>query len=482
MHSWLILLCSGYYEVISDQYTSDYCAERKELLVSYEELFKNFSKTVNTSSENFFHALFSASNSVFALERDMFRNCDCRELLQYISEQRTCFSDIFLEMKIIRCVGSEKDIEACDFFERRFDKSVQGLALEHVCPPVDEGTFHVEFILDRDQREYDFSKFEHELGKHFSIPLESMKVKFSEFGGQVILLQIPKDCSSVFVFAPLHGSKILALKNQCVQFARYKEHKMFLSKWNIYYDQDITLGETLYCNGCNKIISVSLRGSKYMALCYSLQSDDSTEESDEDYIQYLESVFNNNYKNIPAMKGLYYPEDDSKQYPLLIMEHLSDFRSVKFPVEEIIQVSFLLDLVNCINEFMATSKDIKIKIHADAVYLCESENKLEAKLCPIYGYTFLFDHLMEKPSHEKQSKSLSVENLRWMSDITRYLQFGNDHDELPETHVLKKLLNQWWLSEEDQVRPLNYEVLCKELRDLHGNDFCSFRVNACKGL
>lgn len=435
------------------------------MLISYEELFNDFSVTV-TSFKNFFHTLFSLLNSVFVLETDI---SGSEELLQYISEQRTCFGDIFLEMKIIRCVGSERDIKACDFFERRFDKSVQGLSdkcLELVSPPVEEGTFHIVFILDRDEQESDSTevvKFEHELGKYFSIPQEA---KCNEVGGQLILMQVPEDCSSTFVSAPLHGSRILALKNQKVQFARYKEHKMFLSKWNVYHNQDITLGETLYCNGHNKIISVSLRGSAYMALQYSPHSD---EESDEDYIQYLENVLNYNYKNIPAIKGLHYLEEN--QNPLLIMEKgypLLDGSS-KFPLEEVNQVSVLLDLVNCINDFIATDEYIKIKIYTDAVYLCQRGNKLVAKLCPMYGYTFLFGR---QTDHEKQFKSLPVEDLHWMSDVIKYLQFGNGSKELPENHILKKLLYQKWLSKDDYDRPRNYELLLEDLRDLHGNNCC----------
>ena len=356
-------------------------------------------------------------------------------------------------------------------FERRFDKYVEGLACEYrqqVSAEVDSGYFLVEFIVDQGDQQYLCNEFKHILVKFFSVPQEFIEVKLSAVGGpgggQVFLIQLPEKYSSSLVLAPFYGSRIHALKNHGVQFVRYKEHEVFLSKWNLYSEQEVTLGETLHKEGSNKVISVDVRGTACNAVEY---TEVSTAEFDEGYVQHLENVLNHHHKNIPAMKGLCYLQNNSMQYPLLMMEHSLPLKldpRLKFPFEEIDQVSFLLDLARCIVEFKATSKLITLKIYANAVYLCRRENRLEANLCPLYGYTFLFNQV-ENP------KFLSVENLHWMSAITEYLQFGKEGEKLPDNHVLKRLLYQKWLSNEDYARPRDYEALHKNLHDLHGNNY-----------
>ena len=458
--------CYGEYD--TDYCDSYYSSEKIKLMKSYEELFSDFSRNISSCKDSFRAGL----NSVLAL-KDYSSGRDCEELLQDISKQRICFSDIFLEINIIRSVGSHKDKEACDMFERRFDKYVEGLACEYqkqVIAHVDSGYFLVEFVIDQGRRQYLCRDFKLLLVEHFSIPLECIEIKLSAVGGpvgsQVFLIQLPEKHSSSLILAPFYGSRIHALKNFGVQFVRYKEHVIFLSKWNIYSKQEVVLGEIFHKEGKNEVKSVDVRGTTCMAVQYTEESNHST-KFDEGYIQYLESILNHYHKNIPAVKGLCYFQNISKQYPLLIMEHCLPLKldpQLDCPFEEICHVSFLLDLVNCVIEFKATSKFIMLKIYANAVYLCRRENTLEAKLCPLYGYTFLFDQA-EKPEF------LSVENLHWMSAITEYLQFGKHGQKLPENHVLEKWLYQKWLSNEDYVRPRDYKVLHENLCDLHGKLF-----------
>lgn len=138
--------------------------------------------------------------------------------------------------------------------------------------------------------------------------------------------------------------------------------------------------------------------------------------------------------------------------PLKLTSHL------EFPFEEISQVSILLDLVKCLIEFKAVDKLITLKIHVDAVCLHRKENRLEAKLCPLYGHTFLFD----------QAEKASIESLKWISVVTEYLQFGKSGQNLPDNHLLKKLLYQKWLFNEDDVTQCGYKILYEDLCDLHG--------------
>ena len=97
------------------------------------------------------------------------------------------------------------------------------------------------------------------------------------------------------------------------------------------------------------------------------------------------------------------------------------------------------------------------------MYICRKENRLEAKLCPLYGYTVLFN----------QAENTSVENLHWMSVITEYLQFGKDGHKLPESHVLNKWLYQKWLSNKNCVGQQEYKELHEDLSDLHGKFMCT---------
>ena len=341
---------SGFCGEYDTNYYGYYSTERSEVLKSYEELFSDFSKNIS-SCEDSFHTLFSASNSVFAL-KDLSSSWDCGKLLQSISEQRVSFNDIFLEISMIRSVGSDKDREACDIFERRFHKYVKGLASEYrkqVSALVDEGCFLVEFIVDQGQHRCLGSEFKHQLVEHFSIPQESIDVKLSAVGnpvgGQVFFIQLPEKYSPSFVLTPFYGSRIQALKNFGVQFVRYKEHEIFLSKWNIYSKEEIMLGETLQEKEKNRVVPVDVRGTACVAVQYAEVSSDSAQLFDESYVYYIESVLNHHHKNIPALKGLCYLEEDFKQYPLLIMEDCLPLKltdQLNFPFEEIHQVLILL--------------------------------------------------------------------------------------------------------------------------------------------
>ena len=44
----------------------------------------------------------------------------------------------------------------------------------------------------------------------------------------------------------------------------------------------------------------------------------------------------------------------------------------------------------------------------------------------------------------------------------------NEDRELPKDHIMKKLLEQKWLSGEDRFRPQSYRALCEDLEDFYG--------------
>lgn len=428
--------------------------EKKDLLNDFKKLFEKMRKTPST-------LLLSASMNVFHL--DVFKFKDHEELLQFFCDRMKCFGDYFLDLKVMRCVFSSEYVKKCDNFERRFDRYILHVVYAYhaqMSPDIKDGNSLIEFILDLDKEDYNLAhvrKFIRQISKDFSIPHESMVIKYSGEGTQVISMQIPKNYMISLVFAPFFSNKITALKYERVQFLMInKEHKMFLAKWNILDSEAVSFGETIFCNGRNKIVSVKINDDVCIGLEYSDASDESVQ--DEGYIKFLESILNHNRKNIPAIKGLYY-SNSNLQYPLLIMEKC-EFVKFRFPESEAMQASFLLDIVNCIIEFESPDQTISIKVHSDVVAICQ----LKAKVCPLYGYSFTVDH----ESSDRQSKQLPLDDLRWMADITKYLQFGNCTQELPEGHVMKKLLAQKWLSGEDCFRPRSFKELCEDLQDLHG--------------
>lgn len=431
--------------------------EEIQLLKDFEELYSSFSNSLLYTKEDLFTVLYSASESVLPLERYNLQSCDYTEqVLDLIAERRKYYSDYFTDLKIIRSVGRDEQRKQCDFFERRFDSYVLNLVREHRAQANLSSSTNtvVEFIFDRGQEAYSLKEFEKLICSKFFIPPDSV---YFTYGYEFVSIQIPNEFSQNFILAPYYFSRIVALKNQKVEFLTCKERSFFLMKWNIYMDGDILLGDVINSIGENQIIRVLLRGKESIALSFCGIS------LGDGYVQYLESLLNNYHENIPAVKGLYYSKN---KYPLLIMEDCVSFEKgvTQFPVDEVNQVSFLLDIVNCIVEFMRSNQNIVIKVHSDVVYVHDNGVKLEAKLCPLYGYSFILDHRM----CDDQSVSLVPDDLQWMENITKYLQFGNYTDKLPENHLMKKLLEQKWLSDDENIRPCSFGTLHEELHDLHG--------------
>ena len=58
-----------------------------------------------------------------------------------------------------------------------------------------------------------------------------------------------------------------------------------------------------------------------------------------------------------------------------------------------------------------------------------------------------------------------------MSDMVKFIHFKGSvtkQAELPESHILKEMFDQKWLSKNDQFRPLNFKILCEEIQHLLG--------------
>ena len=428
----------------------------------FEHLFKEF-KISFMPKLNSFSELFFASKNLFNLDKSMFANGDTDELLQFISRQRKYANDYFEELKIIKLVGSDGDRERCDNYEIIYNKYVLNVAYKHQTQEVKNDHFLAIYVLDRENY-YDLTQFTHKLASHFTIPASQLQVTSHEL--QLVSMQIPDEYISKLTLAPLYAYRCSALKTQGVQFLMFKKHKFYLSKWSIFEDVNFTFGHTIFNNEHGKIVSVNLHGDAYMAIeC--LRSSDATSLHDEEFVKYLQCILNHYHNQLPDVKGLFYAKKSSQiQYPLLITEKYEPLKNVSAyaPIHLDDQISILLDVVKCIVHFKSIneSESISIKVEPSVLFF-HKKKRLVAKLFPLHGFNFTFDI-------QGKSDTLPLQDLQWMMDITKYLHYSGEcaDKELPESHLLKKPLEQQWLSIEDRHRPSSFEKLREDLQDFQG--------------
>ena len=271
---------------------------------------------------------------------------------------------------------------------------------------------------------------------------------------QIIWMEIPNKYYSNLKFS-LFTYKLRALMNEKVMFLMLKEHEYFLMKWKIYQETDFIFGEGIFRYENCKINYVGFQDDTYIAIEH-IRKTDSTSAQDEEYIEYLRCIMNHYHCNLPAIKGLIIPQEGPKlRYPLLIMECCESIQNVTDPVKERNQVSFLLDIAKSVAYFQHVNRSIHMAIDLNFVCFHVRESKLIAKLIPLYGFNFIFDSQPESP------------DMQWMMNVTKRLHFGENFkdQELPDNHLLKKLLEQQWLSIHQQF---NYKKLSEDLQDLQG--------------
>jgi hypothetical protein len=442
--------------------------EELQLSEDFKELFNTFSHSVICSKKDLFPVLNSVLESVLPSDR---YHCVTSgdQLLEVNAKERKSFSDYFTDLKIIRSVDRDKHSRQCEIFERRFDSFVVSLTGEYRAKlDLSASTYiSVNFIFDRGQEGCSLNcieEFKKIVCSKFFIPPDSVYLAYEGAKYEFVSIQVPSKYSQNFMLAPLYIDRIVALKNQRVEFMACNERRFFFMKWNM--DGDVLLGDVIYSVGQNQIMSAHLKGEKSIALKYCGVS------LGDGYVQYLESILNDYHEDIPAVKGLYYSKNE---YPIIVMENSVPLEKsvLHLPLNEVNQVSFLLDIVNCIVVFGKTNPCIDIKVYSDVVFVYDKGVKLKAQLCPLYGYSFILDHRR----CDNQSLLLVPGDLQWMENITKYLQFGNYTDKLPEDHLMKKLLEQKWLSVDVNIRPRSFEALREELHDLHGK-FLKYTKNS----
>ena len=369
-------------------------------------------------------------------------------------------------------MGTMEEKQKCYSCDEVYDKIFMSKCFAGRFPHLQQGHFLVELVIDSEQEENiltSVSNLKYRIGQSFSIPHQQILLNGVRRGSLMVSFQIPQDYITSFMFSSLHANLITSLKKERVHFIKFGDHEMFLSQWNILQDQDLKFGKTILSKEQNKVLSVKLNGEKCMALKYTVKTGDQYTRMG--YVKYLENCLNFCHKNMVAVRGLYYPRRSSDlQYPLLITEKYKSLKKVisKVRVNEVDQVSFLLDIANCINSFKCTSPSINIKVDPTTIFTSKEKGQLQAKYCPLFGYSFTVNDISSL--YHQQTLSLSLEDLGWMADVTKYLHFGREtrKKNLPDDHLMKKMLEQKWLSENDHFRPPNFKVLCEDLQQLLG--------------
>jgi hypothetical protein len=278
-------------------------------------------------------------------------------------------------------------------------------------------------------------------------------------GSVVVTFLIPQAYLEKLVVAPLRAGTVTSLKKEHILSIMFGGHKLCLDRWNIIKEGSIKHGEVILEYDKNIIREVELDGVPYLALEYSAQMDNLSTQRE--FMKYLENSLNYDHKNMAEIKGLYYLED---RYPTLIAEKCEPLKKavMRTKMQEVNQVSFVLGIASYFRSIESCGQSVSIKIDPSTLFACDDGNgQLMAKVYP------LFQHSSILPSID----------LTWLNKVTKYLHFGNDSDKpLPEEHLMKKMLDERWLSDDDRFRPASFKALCNDLQTLLGK----YKKGQCK--
>jgi hypothetical protein len=310
---------------------------------------------------------------------------------------------------------------------------------------------------------------QNKVGTVMNVPPAKILIYKIGKGCVVVTFLIPQAYLEDLVVAPLRAGTVTSLKKEHILSMKFGGHKLCLDRWNIIKEDSIKYGEVILEDDRSIIQEVEIDGVPCMALEYSARMDNSS--SQRGFMKYLENSLNYDHNNMAEMKGLYYPQD---KYPTLIAEKCEPLKRVvkRTKMKEVDQVSFLFDIASYIRSIESCDQSVSIKIDPSTVFACDDGNdQLVAKVYPLFQHSFIVHQESVTPSMD----------LTWMNEVTKYLHFGTDSSKpLPDEHLMKKMLDQRWLSDDDRFRPASFKVLCDDLQTLLGKYM--FRSNASMHL
>lgn len=458
----------------------------------YIELWMKFHKYIQ--SKQCYDELYYSTVTLFELteDHDVCRERELKKLLRYIFEKQSYLNYFILKEIITQCGSQEDklrltryDVEYSDYIcNRRFKISPESFVNHR------QGFYTTRFVIDRRQHRIilkDIQRFIYRIGEMFGVDPRKIHLHTLEQGSLIIGLLFPEleDIRSSFVCTSLYSKRITSLKNdEHIRTIIIEGHnldlELNLQNWNVL--DDVTVKNNILGDNYQQsmVRKADIAGQACMALEYSTET-----TSAEGYVKYLAGLLNAGHDPcLPTIKGLYYrqPGSDRRQYPLVIIEDyemMKDAITHDQSVEEVEQVSYILDIASCIYILMKPSKSVKISVKSDAVFFSKESKQSKAILLPLYGYTYTWqtqqmlqlsqamstqiDSRSQDMLQSSQELSLPLEELTWIRTITEFL--NRDHSRRNQNKLMQRI-DQRWLSE--NYRPHDFEELCEELQDLRG--------------
>ena len=454
----------------------------KEIDVPREEL-KCETMRINTLYSNFIQSfvksflgreedILSQQSLGFAMESFQ---CGPNELLLKISENQS-YIEYDLIKAIVKACGTQEDIKSIEAYTEAFNQ----YARRSLCT-YDLGMYGkplpscdtVWFKLDRDQnfRLVDVNDFKALFCKFAGISQIEARLLKLEKGSVVIAIQIPSKHRKVLTTLPLFYDKMRSLKYWRTLSYKLEEEVFHLNFWTILDSCNVHILPSPNA----KILSATCNGVECLAVNYTQGfSDEST--ADDGYIRYLDAFISGKFENLPVVKGVYYQQPVSGQencYPMVIIEKLKELKDislVKTNISPLAQISVLHDIISSVASFEHSKYEVSV--NTDSLLVKESldpDIDITARFCPLYGHSFCNKQVDFQA--DLLSSSLPLEKVQWMSDVVMLMYFNGKlapNSELPNDHILKKMLTQKWVCVEDRFRPHNFKVLCEQIKHLLG--------------
>ncbi len=469
-----------------NQYLAQLRRDTLKIKKHYSEFSNKFLKTFLSREERKeveFDELYVAVQNLFDFEDEYMESFESnsKKLLLEILKLQSYLNFDLIQALICQC-GTAKDIQNVEIYTEAFKQYAKRRIFEcdvEVLGKELPGHETVMFVLDKKQssRLKDVYDFKENLCELLGIKPSKILLHEVGIGSIIISIQIPSKLIRFFNTLPLFQTRMLSLKEWHTKSYKLKEEIVHLSHWNVLNSVDFGNVSVVHAASA-EILPIVLDDREYLALKYTKSfSDEST--ADVGYIKYLDVFLSGKYKNIPAVKGVYYhqsSEEETHHYPTIVVENLKSLEeaSTKQEISTVTQISLLSDITCSVASFESDQRH-QVSVFPDSVFVQDSvdpDSGLTARFCPLYGHSFHIKHinLLDQPP-PSLSTSLPLEQLQWMSNVVKFIHFqGNvkTDTDLPEDHILKKLFDHRWISAEDRFRPPNFKSLSEELQHLLG--------------
>lgn len=372
--------------------------ETEEIKILFNDLFHKFKASFlkrEEQNEIFFEDLGDAAQQLFDFKDE------CIDLLE--SNSRKLLSKIFrlqsyvnfdLLLSIIKACGTMEDKDEAERYKKAFKQYAERRTFESNSEILGSIPEHktVMFMLDKGQfpfRLINAYTFKAKLCKLLDIERYKIILHEIKHGSIIIVFQISPKCIDVFRSIPLFYNKVVSLKEESTRSYKLGDEEVNLKCWNVIESR------TVVCPGSERIKHVSINGKAYLALRYHKTFTDK-QKADIGYVKYLNVFMSGKYKNLPAVKGVYYHPTCQSQsittyyYPTIIVEKLKSLKDVllKQEIMPVHQISLLLD-ISCTFLSLESDRSLHITIYPDSVFVEEgSDEDFTARVCPLYNYSY----------------------------------------------------------------------------------------------